>query len=162
MGGFATVAAAKTHKYAAAAPVAAASLAASHAEACTEVPMWLLHGRNDITISFHHSEAFVARLRELGVSEHRARLTLFDWSPPPPGNPRGKGHGSTANAYDMPELFDWMLSYRLPECTWARCRDHRQQAATTTSGGSSSSRSFIRATYSWGMLLGLCFASGLY
>lgn len=122
-GGHAAILAAVSGKFAAVAPVAPSggseAVAALSAVQPNGQPLWALHGRNDIVISYLMSENIVNGLRDAGMAEDDARLTIFNEAPPPPGAPQATGHGSTIPAYAMSELFDWIISYDVAQGTWA-------------------------------------------
>jgi len=111
MGGYGALAAATTGRFAAAVPVACAG--APDPARLKGVPIWAFHGRNDVVVPSFYSEELISRLREMGVSEDNAKLTVYDEAPAPIGWPDYYGHASTIPAYATPELYDWLLLQRL-------------------------------------------------
>ena len=64
-------------------------------------PAWVFHGAKDTTVPLTESEVMVAALKEGGV-EHK--FTVYPEA----------GHDSWTEAYNTQELYDWLLSHKLP------------------------------------------------
>ncbi|MCX6359524.1 MAG: prolyl oligopeptidase family serine peptidase [Armatimonadetes bacterium] len=64
-------------------------------------PAWVFHGAKDNVVPLAESEAMVAALKSGGIEN---RFTVYPEA----------GHDSWTEAYNTPELFDWLLSHKLP------------------------------------------------
>lgn len=112
MGGAgALAAAAGTQRFAAVVPVAPSGRV--KAAALRDMAVWAFHGRNDVIVPSEYSERLVDDLRQAGKPEKRARLTLYENAPAPPGWDTYYGHASTIPAYATPELYTWLLAHQL-------------------------------------------------
>lgn len=112
MGAGACISAARTHRFAAAAPFALTS-SSTDVAAIMDVAFWCFHGKNDVICNYQNSQNFIDSLLAAGASEDDARLTLFDDAPTPPGWPTYTGHASTIPGYKTPELYTWLLNHTL-------------------------------------------------
>eukprot|EP00930_Biecheleria_cincta_P062129 TRINITY_DN47636_c0_g1_i1.p1 TRINITY_DN47636_c0_g1~~TRINITY_DN47636_c0_g1_i1.p1 ORF type:complete len:301 (+),score=43.84 TRINITY_DN47636_c0_g1_i1:39-905(+) len=111
MGGAgALAAAAATHRFAAAVPVAPSG--APRATDLKGTSVWAFHGKNDVIVPSFVSEELIHMLRSAGSSEDDAKLTLYEDAPAPPGWPDYYGHASTIPAYATAELYDWLLKHQ--------------------------------------------------
>lgn len=64
-------------------------------------PVWCFHGAMDDIVPVNDSVRMVRRLREAGQD---VRFTVYP----------DAGHDSWTQAYDEPELFDWLLTHSRP------------------------------------------------
>jgi len=112
-GGAALDVAAQTKRFAACVPVAPGD--APDPTLLKGVPVWAFHGHNDVVVPSRVSEDLIKSLRDAGVHDEEAKLTLYDSAPTPPGWPDSVGHASTIPAYSTPELYDWLLEHRLDD-----------------------------------------------
>jgi len=66
-----------------------------------KTPVWCFHGAMDDVVPVNDSVRMVRRIRE---NEADVRFTVYP----------DAGHDSWTQAYDEPELFDWLLTHRRP------------------------------------------------
>merc|ERR1712182_194223 len=88
------------------------------------------------TISYHLTEKLVNELLEMGTPEGRAKLTLYEESPPPRGcasNPVCRGHGATYLTYNDSAMFDWLLTHNVSSV-------HSNDKAASVARGSQQTR----------------------
>eukprot|EP00930_Biecheleria_cincta_P090127 TRINITY_DN79472_c0_g1_i1.p1 TRINITY_DN79472_c0_g1~~TRINITY_DN79472_c0_g1_i1.p1 ORF type:complete len:245 (+),score=25.09 TRINITY_DN79472_c0_g1_i1:40-774(+) len=111
MGGGGALQCAAAGRFAAAVPVA--GTLRGEADVLRRVPIWAFHGKNDACVPSSLSERIIGALRNAGVPEEQARLTLYDKAPTPPGYPNAVGHASTIPAYATLDMYDWLLSHSL-------------------------------------------------
>jgi len=64
-------------------------------------PTWAFHGAKDDVVPISETEAMVASLKAAGVE---CKFTVYP----------DAGHDSWTQAYNTPELYQWLLSHRLP------------------------------------------------
>jgi predicted peptidase len=65
------------------------------------IPAWVFHGAKDKVVTVDKSEAMVRALKECGGD---VRLTVYPEA----------GHDSWSETYANPELYEWLLTHRLP------------------------------------------------
>ncbi|MDB4974070.1 MAG: phospholipase [Myxococcaceae bacterium] len=71
----------------------------SWAKSLQTLPTWAFHGEQDDVVPVAKTQVMVEALQSLGAP---VRLTLYP----------GVGHDSWTQAYETPELYDWMLGQR--------------------------------------------------
>jgi predicted peptidase len=111
MGGFATWAMAvkDPRRFAAIVPICGGGsivdiLLASRGNegALKKLPVWAFHGAKDPIVPVEESEHMTAALRRIG--NEQVKLTIFSEA----------GHDCWTEAYEMPELFEWLLQQTRP------------------------------------------------
>lgn len=100
MGGFGTWDAAQRfpEKFAAAAPVCGGA-DLDQVKRLKNIPLWTFHGLKDTVVKPHRSQKAVEALKAAGGE---ARLTEYP----------EVGHNSWVNAYNTPELYEWLFAQR--------------------------------------------------
>ena len=100
MGGFGTwaFAAYASHRLAAIAPICGGG-ESYRAKEFSHLPTWAFHGAKDSVIPLRRSEEMVAAMKTRGGD---ARLTVYPEA----------GHNSWTEAYDNPELYEWLLEQK--------------------------------------------------
>jgi len=68
-------------------------------------PVWAFHGAKDTAVPVEESERLISKLKEM--QNQNAKLTVYPEA----------GHDSWTEAYDTPELYDWLLSHSLKKET---------------------------------------------
>lgn len=66
------------------------------------LPAWAFHGDMDNAVPLEESTRLIEALKSLGNTE--AKITIYP----------NVGHNSWSEAYNTPELYDWLLSHRRP------------------------------------------------
>lgn len=106
MGGGGTIALAREfpERFAAMAPICAAMFRSpgsreSTVEKLKGIPAWYFHGGKDPVVPVSGSEQLVKALKDAGAD---VKLTIYPEA----------GHDSWTEAYDTPELYEWLLSHR--------------------------------------------------
>jgi len=100
MGGYGTwrLAVAQPDRFAAAVPICGGLEGPPQAvDVLKKLPIWVFHGAKDETVPVEQSQRLVDRLQEIGGD---VRMTVYPEA----------GHDSWTQAYDDPELYDWLLS----------------------------------------------------
>jgi predicted peptidase len=100
--------------FAAIAPICGAGSVAASALAGT--PLWAFHGANDIVVLVRVTDNMVERIqdeRARSGDTAAVKYTRCDESPAPTGWGDYTGHASWLQAYEGPELWDWMLQQTL-------------------------------------------------
>jgi len=102
MGGFGswTLAANHPHQFAAVIPICGGGNP-KDAKKLTDLPIWVFHGDQDKSVPLSESVEMVEAIQEAGGK--RIRFTTLEHV----------GHNSWSSAYALPELFPWMLSFRI-------------------------------------------------
>ncbi|MCA9040929.1 MAG: prolyl oligopeptidase family serine peptidase, partial [Planctomycetaceae bacterium] len=98
MGGYGTWALASycPERLAAIAPICGGGVAYLTTE-YQDLAVWAFHGDQDTVVTLRNSEELIKRLKERGAKE--IRFTVYE----------GVGHNSWTQAYDNPELYEWLL-----------------------------------------------------
>ena len=109
MGGYGTWSLGVTHpeKFAALVPICGGGeridvllAGRERAAALKSLPIWAFHGAKDPVVPLEESQRMVDALKRLGVKE--VKLTVYPEA----------GHDAWTEAYDNPELYDWLLKQR--------------------------------------------------
>jgi predicted peptidase len=87
-------------KFAAAVPVCGGGDATA-AKAIAKVPVWAFHGAKDTAVKPERSRDMIAALKAAGGAP---KYTEYP----------DVGHNSWVNAYNTPELYEWMFAQKLP------------------------------------------------
>jgi predicted peptidase len=100
MGGFGTwtLATRYPERFAAVAPICG-GLWGQSAASIRDLPVWAFHGDADDVVPISMTEEIVAELRSLGSDVRFTRYT-------------GVGHDSWTEAYENPELYEWLMAQR--------------------------------------------------
>ncbi len=72
------------------------------AEALKSLPVWAFHGAKDPVVRVDESERMINALKRFGCRE--VQLTVYPEA----------GHDSWSEAYNNPQLYDWLLSHQRP------------------------------------------------
>lgn len=101
MGGYGTwsFAARQPHRYAAIIPICGGSIPYMM-RSLGHLPIWVFHGDKDTAVPLEESERLVRVLK--GIGNDKVKFTVFP----------DTGHNSWTPAYDMDELFAWMLAQK--------------------------------------------------
>ena len=113
MGGYGTWAmvASRPELFAAVAPICGDGdplkivLSGAKKDAIKSLPVWAFHGGKDNVVPLAESERMVKALKDIG---NDAKLTVFPEA----------GHDSWTEAYNKPELYDWLLQHSRPGLKW--------------------------------------------
>lgn len=84
--------------------------------ALKRLPVWAFHGGKDSVVPLRESEQMIEALKKAGNEE--TKLTIYPEA----------GHDSWSEAYDNPELYEWLLQHTREKKTTSRNKRVRQAA----------------------------------